>query len=242
MGEEEVKRTEEVLDSSTASFAEESIYRDGEEDDNVIGTGTKEDKDGATEEKATSVKEAPAPARCLPRPPSLLDQILQSYEAEGGGLMRGISTTQEEGDEAGEGEEPVEEAVELKEGDEVKFEGIFPSAKKRIMAEEAEVELAVPRLSGFIESFDPFSSGRYFDTPPPAGTEEGETMGLGFTLQKDVSVGTLNVEDSHRLMGNFDKVGTGNFHPPPLAYTSNMYCTVQYKYNTITIGVFPDLS
>ncbi len=115
-----------------------------------------------------------------------LKQIMKSYEKSTNNNIERL--------------EEVEEATEVREGDEVKF--VVQSAAARL----SEVQLASPRLSGFIESWNPFASGRYFDTPPPIGQDMSEETGLGFTLQKDVSVGPLNVEDSQRLMRVFDKV------------------------------------
>ncbi len=173
--------------SPNDSFLEEdSIYgRAGEED---------ETRDSASDPKPQ-----------LPRPPSLMEQILKSYEAERGG--RPLPE-----DEERERENEVEAAVEVREGDQVKFEGVTPAEaehKRRSSLDDSEeLELAVPRLSGFIESWPtPFTSGRFFDTPPPSTPEDDcGTMGLGFTLQKDVSVGPLTVEDSQRLMRHFDRV------------------------------------
>ena len=184
---EESPLPEKTEGSPNDSFLEEdSIYgRAGEED---------ETKDSASDPKPQ-----------LPRPPSLMEQILKSYEAERGG--RPLPE-----DEERERENEVEAAVEVREGDQVKFEGVTPAEaehKRRSSLDDSEeLELAVPRLSGFIESWPtPFTSGRFFDTPPPSTPEDDcGTMGLGFTLQKDVSVGPLTVEDSQRLMRHFDRV------------------------------------
>ena len=65
------------------------------------------------------------------------------------------------------------------------------------------LNLAIPNLAGFIESWNPFGSGRFFDTPPAnaAGHER-----FGFTLKPDVRVGALNEADSQELMKVFDQV------------------------------------
>jgi hypothetical protein len=62
---------------------------------------------------------------------------------------------------------------------------------------------AVPYLAGFIDSWNPFGSGRYFDTPPNAPSD-GEMY--GFSLKPHVSVGTLSEEDSQQMMLLFDQV------------------------------------
>ncbi len=62
--------------------------------------------------------------------------------------------------------------------------------------------LAVPHLAGFIESWNPFGSGRFFDTPP----ESAENERFGFTLKPEVRIGALNEASSQALMQLFDQV------------------------------------
>jgi hypothetical protein len=64
------------------------------------------------------------------------------------------------------------------------------------------LNLAVPHLAGFIESWNPFGSGRFFDTPPSNVDNER----FGFTLKPDVRVGALNEASSQALMQLFDQV------------------------------------
>lgn len=67
----------------------------------------------------------------------------------------------------------------------------------------------MPNLSGFIEAFNPFRSGRFFDTPPEYSNvpdSSDRTDSGGFTLKPDVSVAGLNVNDSQMLMTCFDQV------------------------------------
>ena len=64
------------------------------------------------------------------------------------------------------------------------------------------LNLAVPHLAGFIDSWNPFGSGRFFDTPPEAKENER----FGFTLKPEVRVGALNEASSQALMHLFDQV------------------------------------
>ncbi len=64
------------------------------------------------------------------------------------------------------------------------------------------LNLAVPHLAGFIDSWNPFGSGRFFDTPPEAKENER----FGFTLKPEVRVGALNEASSQALMQLFDRV------------------------------------
>ena len=64
------------------------------------------------------------------------------------------------------------------------------------------LNLAVPHLAGFIESWNPFGSGRFFDTPP----EGVENERFGFTLKPEVRIGALNEASSQALMQLFDQV------------------------------------
>jgi hypothetical protein len=64
------------------------------------------------------------------------------------------------------------------------------------------LNLAVPHLAGFIDSWNPFGSGRFFDTPPEAKENER----FGFTLKPEVRVGALNEASSQALMQLFDQV------------------------------------
>jgi len=59
-------------------------------------------------------------------------------------------------------------------------------------------------LSGFIDSWHPFGSGRYFDTPPKG--DSNLQAQYGFSLKPHVQVGTLSEEDSQQLMLIFDQV------------------------------------
>ena len=59
-------------------------------------------------------------------------------------------------------------------------------------------------LSGFIDSWHPFGSGRYFDTPPKG--VDASLVQCGFSLKPHVQVGTLSEEDSQQLMLIFDQV------------------------------------
>ena len=70
-------------------------------------------------------------------------------------------------------------------------------------------------FSGFIDSWDPFGSGRFFDSPPVVSSVDtannnkivlADDVSKGFTLKPDVTVATLNVEDSQEFMGIIDKV------------------------------------
>lgn len=73
---------------------------------------------------------------------------------------------------------------------------------KTVVKHVQGVNVACPRLSGFIESFNAFGSERYFDTG--VSDEDYETM--GFQLKKGVSVGGLTVATSQYLMGLFDQM------------------------------------
>ncbi len=64
------------------------------------------------------------------------------------------------------------------------------------------LNLAVPHLAGFIDSWNPFGSGRFFDTPPEAKANER----FGFTLKPEVRVGALNEASSQAMMQLFDQV------------------------------------
>ena len=54
---------------------------------------------------------------------------------------------------------------------------------------------------GFIEAWNPFGSGRYFDTPPSCPDPK-----LGYTLVPGVSVASLSVDDSQLMMSMFDAI------------------------------------
>lgn len=74
---------------------------------------------------------------------------------------------------------------------------LTPSSSRNLF-----VHVAVPYLAGFIDSWNPFGSGKYFDTPPEA-PHDGQ---FGFTLRPDVRVGCLSVSDSQQLMLLFDQI------------------------------------
>lgn len=78
---------------------------------------------------------------------------------------------------------------------------------------KASLNLAVPHLAGFIESWNPFGSGRFFDTPP----DVADDTKFGFSLQPNVRIGALNEASSQALMHLFDRVSPDNlsfvFHP-----------------------------
>ena len=65
------------------------------------------------------------------------------------------------------------------------------------------LSLAVPHLAGFIESWNPFGSGRFFDTPPR--NADGDKK-FGFSLKADIAVGALSEAESQELMKLFDQV------------------------------------
>jgi hypothetical protein len=83
------------------------------------------------------------------------------------------------------------------------------SAKRRILNSTSSgssvnsLNLAMPSLAGFIESWNPFGSGRFFDTPPRH--VDGSNM-FGFKLKPDIAVGALSEADSQELMKLFDQV------------------------------------
>ena len=84
--------------------------------------------------------------------------------------------------------------------------GCYGLSSSRSSGSESSLTLAsVPYLSGFIDSFQPFGAGRFFDTPPK-GDDESRLMQYGFSLQPHVQIGTLNEEDSQELMLIFDQV------------------------------------
>lgn len=81
--------------------------------------------------------------------------------------------------------------------------GLLSSSRSSTMSGDSTLTVAsVPYLSGFIDSWHPFGSGRYFDTPPKGDVD----LQCGFKLQPSVQVGTLSEEDSQDLMLIFDQV------------------------------------
>lgn len=69
--------------------------------------------------------------------------------------------------------------------------------------------VAIPRLSGFIESWYPFNADKHFDAAGKKRKKRRKTNETtpktGFTLKDDYSVAGLNVEDSHYMMELFDR-------------------------------------
>eukprot|EP00096_Caligus_rogercresseyi_P009413 TRINITY_DN3197_c0_g1_i2.p1 TRINITY_DN3197_c0_g1~~TRINITY_DN3197_c0_g1_i2.p1 ORF type:complete len:759 (+),score=252.56 TRINITY_DN3197_c0_g1_i2:190-2466(+) len=64
-----------------------------------------------------------------------------------------------------------------------------------------------PRLSGFVDAWDPFGRQVYFDRPSEKSIlQESNTTCLGFSFKPDIHVGGLTQEESRYLMSCFDAV------------------------------------
>ena len=78
--------------------------------------------------------------------------------------------------------------------------------------------------AGFIEAWNPFGSGKYFDTPPSCPDPK-----MGYSLKPGISVARLSVEDSQLMMSLFDSIpkesglGEQDYHVPAAARRSAPY-------------------
>jgi hypothetical protein len=162
------------LDTSSTD-PEDSIYgtgaeTDGEKSRTHSETGTIPKKTPPPEKRSKGVEEA----RTAPKTASLVNQIIEGLEEHNRKRESSSSTAS-----SSRVSTPRRGSISAVDTEKDPPDGVLATAAQRVAE---TVDVAMPYLSGFIESWNPFGGGRFFDTPPNP-EERSNSPKLGFFLQ-----------------------------------------------------------